>query len=77
MAGIPGSWLPRRVHILLRALGEEYTQQGAFVEDQDKYEPASLESLKTQIDGVLHTLTDRETQAIKLDSLVKSLCRSN
>lgn len=66
MADNPRSWLRRRVHILLRALGGEYSRLGDFVEDQDRYEVTSPESLEAQIDGVLGTLTEREAQAITL-----------
>ncbi len=66
MAGDQGVWLRRRVHILLRALGGEYLRLGEFVEDTDKYEVASLESLRAQIEEVIETLTEREQQAMRL-----------
>ncbi len=57
MAGDQSPWLRRRVHILLRALGGEYLRLGEFVEDTDKYEDASLESLMAQVEEVIETLT--------------------
>ena len=66
MAGDPGSWLRRRVHNFLRAVGGEYSKLGDFTDDQDKYEVASLEALKAQIAGALGTLSEREAEAIVL-----------
>ena len=66
MASSPRSWLRKRVHALLRALGQEYSGLGDFVEDEDKYEVGSLESLEARIDGVLRTLSEREAEAIRL-----------
>ena len=60
------SWMRRRVHILLRAIGGEYSQLGDFVEDEDKYEVTSIESLEAQIEEVLRTLSQREIQAVRL-----------
>ena len=59
-------WLRRRVHYLLRAVGEEYSQFGDFVESQDKYEITSVEVLGAQVDKALGTLTEREVQVITL-----------
>ena len=64
MAGNQAAWLRRRVHILLRAIGGEWSQIGDFVEGQDKYEVASLGSLMTRIDEALGTLTAREAHAV-------------
>ena len=66
MAGDQGPWLRRRVHILLRALGGDYLRLGEFVKDRDKYEVASLESLRAQVDDVIETLSEREQQAMRL-----------
>ena len=61
------SWLPRRVHTLLRAVGgEEYSRLGEFVEGEEKYRVDSLQALGAQIDGVLETLSQREQQAVML-----------
>ena len=62
----PGPWLKRRVQNFLRAVGEEYSRLGDFVEDRDAYKADSIESLDLLIEGVLGTLIDREAQAIKL-----------
>ena len=51
---------------MLRALGGEYLRLGEFVEDRDKYEVTSLESLRAQIDEVIETLSEREQQAMRL-----------
>ena len=67
MSDVPGSWLRRRVHILLRAVGGgEYSQPGDFVEEEDKYQVASLEALSAQVDSVVGTLHGREGQAMRL-----------
>ena len=66
VAGDTGTWLRKRVHNLLRAVGEGYSQLGDFAEDENKYELASLDSLAAQIDGVLTTLTEREARAVRL-----------
>ena len=60
------AWLRRRVHILLRALGGQYSRLGEFVDDRDRYKVASIEALGAQIDGVIETLTEREQQAMRL-----------
>ena len=59
-------WLRRRVHHLLRAIGEEYSQFGDFVEGQDKYEITSVEVLGAQVDEALGMLSEREAHAITL-----------
>ena len=66
MAGSPGSWLRRRVHILARVVEEEPWSVSDPVEDQDECEETSLESLRSQTDEVLATLSRREAQAIEL-----------
>ena len=60
------AWLRRRVHILLRAVGGEYSQLGDFDDRQDRYAFDSIESLEAQIDEALQTLTERERQAMRL-----------
>ena len=60
------AWLRRRVHILLRATGDEYSQLGEFDEGLHGYEVASLPALRSQIDEALDTLTEREAHAMRL-----------
>ena len=50
----------------MRALGGDYSQLGEFEEAEPGYEMTSEQSLKGQIDSVLATLSERESQAIVL-----------
>ena len=66
MATETGTWLRQRVYILMNAVDGGHQAPGDLVDDQDRYQISSLESVTAQVDAALATLTEREAQAIQL-----------
>lgn len=66
MATETGAWLRQRVYILMNAVDGGHQAPGDLVDEQDRYQIGSLESVTAQVDAALATLTEREAQAIQL-----------
>ena len=66
MESSPKRWLRRRVRFLLRAVDEERSRLGDFLEDRRENQGRSIGSLDAQIEAALGTLSEREAQAMTL-----------